>query len=100
MERKYVNFESLVYFTLILRDAVTSILAVVAKQERVRLSERTLAGLATAGSRGRIGGRPRVAGSLISAVPARVWQRLPGFGIEQNFRCPITGRGWKGRDDF
>jgi DNA invertase Pin-like site-specific DNA recombinase len=42
------------------RDAVISILAVIAKQERVRLSERTLAGLAVARSRGRIGGRPRV----------------------------------------
>ena len=43
------------------RDAVISILAVIAKQERVRLSERTLAGLATARSQGRVGGRPRVA---------------------------------------
>jgi DNA invertase Pin-like site-specific DNA recombinase len=42
------------------RDAVISILAVIAKQERVRLSERALAGLAIARSRGRIGGRPRV----------------------------------------
>jgi DNA invertase Pin-like site-specific DNA recombinase len=42
------------------RDAVISILAVIAKQERVRLSERTLAGLATARSQGRVGGRPRV----------------------------------------
>jgi DNA invertase Pin-like site-specific DNA recombinase len=42
------------------RDAVISILAVIAKRERVRLSERTLAGLATARSQGRVGGRPRV----------------------------------------
>ncbi len=42
------------------RDAVISILAVIAKQERVRLSERTLAGLARARAQGRIGGRPRV----------------------------------------
>ena len=41
------------------RDAVVSILAVIAKQERVRLSERTLAGLARARSQGRVGGRPR-----------------------------------------
>jgi len=41
------------------RDAVISILATIAKQERVRLSERTLAGLQR-GSKGRIGGRPRV----------------------------------------
>ena len=42
------------------RDAVISILAVIAKQERVRLSERTLAGLARAKAQGRVGGRPRL----------------------------------------
>lgn len=42
------------------KDAVLAILAVIAKQERVRLSERTLAGLAKARKQGRIGGRPRV----------------------------------------
>jgi DNA invertase Pin-like site-specific DNA recombinase len=44
----------------VFRDAVISILAVIAKQERVRLSERTLAGLARARAAGRVGGRPRV----------------------------------------
>jgi DNA invertase Pin-like site-specific DNA recombinase len=42
------------------RDAVISILATVAKQERVRLSERTVAGLERARAKGRVGGRPRV----------------------------------------
>ncbi len=42
------------------RDAVISILAVIAKQERVRLSERTLAGLSRARAQGRVGGRPRI----------------------------------------
>jgi DNA invertase Pin-like site-specific DNA recombinase len=32
----------------------------VAKQERVRLSERTIAGLERARSQGRVGGRPKV----------------------------------------
>jgi DNA invertase Pin-like site-specific DNA recombinase len=41
------------------REAVISILAVIAKQERVRLSERTIAGLQRARAHGRIGGRPR-----------------------------------------
>lgn len=41
------------------RDAVISILAVIAKQERVRLSERTLAGLQRARAKGRLGGRPK-----------------------------------------
>ena len=44
----------------VFRDAVLSILATIAKQERVRLSERTIAGLERARKQGRIGGRPRI----------------------------------------
>jgi DNA invertase Pin-like site-specific DNA recombinase len=44
----------------VFRDAVLSILATIAKQERIRLSERTVAGLERARKHGRIGGRPRV----------------------------------------
>jgi DNA invertase Pin-like site-specific DNA recombinase len=43
--------------TGIFREAVISILAVVAKQERVRLSERTLAGLERARKHGKVLGR-------------------------------------------
>ena len=42
------------------KDAVLAILAVIAKQERIRLSERTVAGLQRARKQGRIGGRPRL----------------------------------------
>ena len=42
------------------RDAVIGILAAVAKQERIRLSERTIAGLELARAQGRVGGRPRI----------------------------------------
>jgi DNA invertase Pin-like site-specific DNA recombinase len=41
------------------KEAVIGILAAVAKQERVRLSERTVAGLERARVQGRVGGRPR-----------------------------------------
>jgi len=41
------------------KEAVIGILAAVAKQERVRLSERTIAGLERAKAQGRVGGRPR-----------------------------------------
>jgi DNA invertase Pin-like site-specific DNA recombinase len=44
----------------IFKDAVLAILAVIAKQERIRLSERTIAGLERARRAGRIGGRPKV----------------------------------------
>jgi DNA invertase Pin-like site-specific DNA recombinase len=42
------------------KDAVISILATIARQERIRLSERTIAGLERAKSKGRVAGRPRV----------------------------------------
>ncbi len=45
--------------TGIFKEAVIGILAAVAKQERVRLSERTIAGLERAKAQGRIGGRPK-----------------------------------------
>lgn len=42
------------------RDVVISLLAALARQERIRLSERVIAGLARARKEGRIGGRPKV----------------------------------------
>jgi DNA invertase Pin-like site-specific DNA recombinase len=45
--------------TGIFKEAVIGILAAVAKQERVRLSERTIAGLERARAAGRVGGRPK-----------------------------------------
>jgi DNA invertase Pin-like site-specific DNA recombinase len=46
--------------TGIFKEAVIGILAAVAKQDRVRLSERTIAGLERARAQGRVGGRPRI----------------------------------------
>src|ERR1035438_6888778 len=46
--------------TGIFKDAVIGILAAVAKQGRVRLSERVHAGLERAKAQGRVGGRPRI----------------------------------------
>ncbi len=46
------------------KEAVIGILAAVAKQERIRLSERTIAGLEKARAQGRVGGRPRVEENL------------------------------------
>jgi DNA invertase Pin-like site-specific DNA recombinase len=44
----------------IFKDAVISIAATLAKQERLKISERTLAGLERARKQGRIGGRPQL----------------------------------------
>ena len=57
------------------KDAVIGILAVIAKQERVRLSERTRAGLAVAKSKGRFAGRPR-----LKVQPAEI-ARLRASGL-------------------
>jgi DNA invertase Pin-like site-specific DNA recombinase len=59
----------------IFKDAVISIIATVAKQERVRLSERTRAGLAIARSKGRRIGRPR-----LTVEPAEI-ARLRATGL-------------------
>jgi DNA invertase Pin-like site-specific DNA recombinase len=55
----------------IFRDAVLAILAAVANQERVRLSERTIAGLEIARKAGRVGGRPRAIFSRDKVVKLR-----------------------------
>ncbi len=44
----------------IFREAIIALLAALAKQERIRLSERVRAGLARAKLQGRVGGKPRV----------------------------------------
>jgi DNA invertase Pin-like site-specific DNA recombinase len=58
----------------IFKDAVLAILAVIAKQERIRLSERTVAGLQRARKQGRIGGRPAL------VVDRGIIARLDGQG--------------------
>jgi DNA invertase Pin-like site-specific DNA recombinase len=59
----------------IFKDAVISILATVARQEKVRLSERTKAGLAVARSRGRLICRPG-----LKVLPAEI-ARLRASGL-------------------
>ena len=54
----------------VFKDAVLSILATIAKQERIRLSERTIAGLERAKRQGRVGGRPKL--NLPSYVIAHI----------------------------
>jgi DNA invertase Pin-like site-specific DNA recombinase len=62
LEAAGVGFRSLTEQYLdscgIFKDAVLSILATIAKQERIRIRERTIAGLEKARKQGRIGGRP------------------------------------------
>jgi DNA invertase Pin-like site-specific DNA recombinase len=57
--------------TGIFKEAVIGILAAVAKQERVRLSERTIAGLERAKAQGRVGGRPKTEDNLATVKALR-----------------------------
>lgn len=81
-----VNYRSFAELYLdstgIFKEAVIGILAAVAKQERVRLSERTIAGLQRAKAQGRVGGRPKAQDDykLVSRVDAL---RAEGKSIRQ-----------------
>jgi DNA invertase Pin-like site-specific DNA recombinase len=68
--------------TGIFKEAVIGILAAVAKQERVRLSERTIAGLERAKAKGRVGGRPTVQGDT-KTVKALLRLRSEGHSIRE-----------------
>lgn len=52
--------EEYINSTGIFGDVIVSLLATLAKQETIRLSERTIAGLERSRALGRVGGRPRV----------------------------------------
>jgi DNA invertase Pin-like site-specific DNA recombinase len=52
----------------IFKDVIISILATLAKQEQIRLSERVKAGLDKAKSKGRIGGRPKISMEIIARI--------------------------------
>ncbi len=76
--------------TGIFKEAVIGILAAVAKQERVRLSERTIAGLERARSQGRVGGRPKVEDDLAQMKTYRKLKRAV-------YRCGRSRRRWTSR---
>ena len=63
------------------KEAVIGILAAVAKQERVRLSERTIAGLQRAKAQGRVGGRPKVEDEEPKLVAKIERLRSEGYSI-------------------
>jgi DNA invertase Pin-like site-specific DNA recombinase len=67
--------------TGIFKEAVIGILAAVAKQERVRLSERTIAGLQRAKAQGRIGGRPKAEDAEPKLVAKIARLRAQGHSI-------------------
>jgi DNA invertase Pin-like site-specific DNA recombinase len=68
--------------TGIFKEAVIGILAAVARQERIRLSERTIAGLERARAQGRVGGRPKTEDN-VTLVKALNKLRRQGLSIRQ-----------------
>ena len=52
----------------IFKDVIISLLAALAKQEQVRLSERVKAGLVRAKSQGRVGGRPPITDEQVQKI--------------------------------
>ena len=77
----------------VFRDAMLSILATIAKQERIRLSERTLAGLEKARKQGRVGGRPRVITDRAKVRQLRAEGRsLPAIAREMNLSITTVAR--------
>ncbi len=54
----------------IFKDVIISILATLAKQEKVRLSQRVIAGLEKAKLKGRIGGRKKIDKEIVTKISA------------------------------
>jgi len=52
----------------IFKDVIIALLSTLAKQERIRISERVHAGLARARQQGRVGGRPSLDASKIDKI--------------------------------
>lgn len=80
LESYGVNFKSFTepYLdtTGIFRDVVISLLATMAKQERIRISERVLTGLERAKLAGKVGGRPRRGESKKDAAKGLSYEQL------------------------
>lgn len=66
----------------IFKEAVIGILAAIARQERERMSERTIAGLQKARAQGRVGGRPRAEDDF-KLVAKCQQMRVDGSSIRQ-----------------
>jgi DNA invertase Pin-like site-specific DNA recombinase len=77
----------------VFRDAVLSILATIAEQERIRLSERTMAGLEKARKEGRVGGRPKVITDRGKVKELRAQGKsLPTIAREMNLSITTVAR--------
>lgn len=72
--------------TGIFRDALISLLAALAEQERIRLSDRVICGLKKARSKGRVGGRPRIDENIIEQIAKLKAEGLSNRNISQKLK--------------
>ena len=80
----------------VFRDAVLSILATIAQQERIRISERVTAGLARARKQGRVGGRPRIVVDRKRIAELRAAGKTrPEIAVELGMSTRTVSRLWK-----
>jgi DNA invertase Pin-like site-specific DNA recombinase len=76
---------------------VLSILATIAQQERVRISERVTAGLARARKHGRVGGRPRIVVDRKRVAEMRAAGKTRcEIAAEMGMSTRTVSRLWKG----
>lgn len=72
LDESGVKFKSLqeeyIDSTGIFKDAIVALLAALAEQERIRLSERVIAGLERAKLKGKVGGRPSISNRTIRSI--------------------------------
>jgi len=76
--------------TGIFKDAVISILAIVAKQERVRLSERTRAGLVRAKNKGKQLGKPGLVQEQIDQIRQLKSEGMSNYAIGKALKLSAT----------
>jgi len=80
----------------VFRDAVLSILATIAQQERVRISERVTAGLVRARKQGHVGGRPRIVVDRKRIAELRAAGKTrPEIAAELGMSTRTVSRLWK-----
>lgn len=80
----------------VFKDAVLAILACIAKQERIRISERTKAGLELAKKRGVVLGRPTISSSVVAqarglrAAGSSIRKTAEVCGVSIGFVCKVS----------
>jgi len=74
----------------IFKDVIIALLSTLAKQERIRISERVHAGLARARQQGRIGGRPTLEETKVEKIKK---MKIEGISVSGISKALTISRG-------